>query len=108
MMRVPAPLRAVLTVAVVTVAATASVAADPAPTKVGTVEGITEYTLTNGLHVLLIPDPSQPKVTVNATVYCGSRHEGYGETGMAHVEHMIYGTYEPSGFVGPNPWQLEG
>ena len=30
-----------------------------------------------------------------------------GEPGMAHVEHMIYGTYEPSGFVGPNPWQLE-
>ena len=28
-------------------------------------------------------------------------------TGMAHVEHMIYGTYEPAGFVGPNPWQLE-
>ena len=29
-----------------------------------------------------------------------------GQTGMAHVEHMIYGTYEPYGFVGPNPWQL--
>ncbi len=30
-----------------------------------------------------------------------------GATGMAHVEHMIYGSYEPAGFVGPNPWQLD-
>jgi hypothetical protein len=30
-----------------------------------------------------------------------------GACGMAHVEHMIYGTYEPAGFVGPNPWQLD-
>ena len=70
-------------------------AADPpAPaglTKVGTVEGITEYKLANGLHLLLLPDPSQPKVTVNCTVFVGSRHEGYGETGMAHLlEHMAF------------------
>src|SRR5215212_2038865 len=60
-------------------------------TKVTTVEGITEYKLANGLRVLLIPDESQPKVTVNMTVFCGSRHEGYGETGMAHLlEHMVF------------------
>ena len=54
-------------------------------------EGITEYSLPNGLHVLLFPDASNPKVTVNMTYMVGSRHEGYGETGMAHLlEHMLF------------------
>ncbi len=62
-----------------------------APKKVTTVEGITEYTLDNGLHVLLFPDATRPKVTVNLTLLVGSRHEGYGETGMAHLlEHMLF------------------
>src|SRR5438874_7239525 len=61
------------------------------PRKVVTVEGITEYQLDNGLRVLLFPDESTPKVTVNLTVLVGSRHEGYGETGMAHLlEHMVF------------------
>ncbi len=56
-----------------------------------TIEGITEYTLSNGLKILLLPDSSSPKVTVNMTVFVGSRHEGYGETGMAHLlEHMVF------------------
>jgi zinc protease len=56
------------------------------------VEGITEYKLrSNGLRVLLFPDASNPKVTVNITYLVGSRHEGYGETGMAHLlEHMLF------------------
>jgi zinc protease len=59
--------------------------------KVTSVEGITEYSLPNGLHVLLFPDDSKPKVTVNMTYLVGSRHEGYGETGMAHLlEHMLF------------------
>src|SRR5216684_8101301 len=59
--------------------------------KGASVEGITEYTFTNGLRVLLFPDPSNPKVTVNMTYLVGSRHEGYGETGMAHLlEHMLF------------------
>ncbi len=61
------------------------------PEKVTTVEGIAEYRLDNGLRVLLFPDPTRPKVTVNLTVLVGSRHEGYGETGMAHLlEHMLF------------------
>ena len=60
-------------------------------TKVTTVEGITEYNLRNGLRVLLFPDPSKPTVTVNMTYMVGSRHEGLGETGMAHLlEHMVF------------------
>jgi zinc protease len=71
-------------------APTWAVAADE-PEKVVTVEGITEYRLANGLRALLYPDASKPKVTVNMTVFVGSRHEGYGETGMAHLlEHMLF------------------
>jgi zinc protease len=67
--------------------------AEPAttPKKIVTVEGITEYQLDNGLRILLYPDPSTSKVTVNCTVFVGSRFEGYGETGMAHLlEHMVF------------------
>jgi zinc protease len=63
----------------------------PAQTKVTTVEGITEYKLDNGLKVLLFPDSSKPTITVNITYLVGSRHEGYGESGMAHLlEHMLF------------------
>jgi len=59
--------------------------------KITAVEGITEYALPNGLHVLLFPDSSKPNVTVNMTYMVGSRQEGYGETGMAHLlEHMLF------------------
>ena len=63
----------------------------PGVQKVTSVEGITEYAYPNGLHVLLFPDASKPKVTVNISYLVGSRHEGYGETGMAHlIEHMLF------------------
>jgi zinc protease len=61
------------------------------PEKVVSVEGITEYRLSNGLRVLLFPDPTKPTITVNITYLVGSRHEGYGETGMAHLlEHLMF------------------
>ena len=60
-------------------------------TRVASVEGITEYQLKNGLRVLLFPDQSKPTMTVNITYLVGSRHEGYGESGMAHLlEHMVF------------------
>lgn len=53
--------------------------------------GISEYRLPNGLQVLLIPDSSQDRTTVAVTYLVGSRHEGYGERGMAHLlEHMLF------------------
>ena len=61
------------------------------PAKVTTVEGITEYRLDNGLRVLLAPDPTKSNLTVNITYIVGSRHEGYGEKGMAHLlEHLMF------------------
>lgn len=59
--------------------------------RVHSVEGITEYLLPNGLRVLLAPDSSKPTTTVNITYLVGSRHENYGESGMAHLlEHMVF------------------
>ncbi len=87
-----------------------ALAGDPVPapaparlTKVTAVEGITEYRMDNGLRVLIFPDQSKPTVLVNITYLVGSRLEGYGETGMAHLlEHMLFkGT--PSR---PDVWKL--
>lgn len=59
--------------------------------KIVTIEGITEYRLANGVPFLLFPDSAASTVTINMTVFVGSRHEGYGETGMAHLlEHMLF------------------
>jgi zinc protease len=59
--------------------------------RVQSVEGIDEYRLSNGLQVLLISDDSKPTTTVNLTYHVGSRHENYGETGMAHLlEHLLF------------------
>ncbi len=66
-------------------------AQETAPRKVATVEGVSEYRLANGARVLLFPEASKPTITVNMTVLVGSRHEGYGEAGMAHLlEHMVF------------------
>ena len=44
-------------------------------TYVRTVEGIEEFQLTNGLKVLFVADPTQPKTLVNITYRVGSVHE---------------------------------
>ena len=65
-------------------------AAEP-PRKVASVEGVSEYRLDNGLRVLLVPDASADTVTAHLTYLVGSRHEGYGEKGMAHLlEHLLF------------------
>jgi zinc protease len=73
-------------------AALAAVAlAAEAPRKVVSIDGISEHRLDNGLRVLTVPDPSASTVTVNVTYLVGSRHEGYGEKGMAHLlEHLMF------------------
>ncbi len=74
--------------------ACAAMFAQPLPngvTKVTSVEGITEYRYQNGLRLLVFPDPSKATATVNITYLVGSRHEGAGEAGMAHLlEHMVF------------------
>ena len=61
------------------------------PKMITAVEGIVEFELENGMRVLLFPDQTKDTVTVNNTIFVGSRHEGYGEAGMAHLlEHMVF------------------
>lgn len=62
-----------------------------APVKISSVEGITEYRLGNGMRIMLFPDASKPTLTTNIIYMVGSRHENYGETGMAHLlEHLLF------------------
>ncbi len=66
-------------------------AAPVTPEFVTSVEGVKAYRLSNGLQILLAPDPAQTNVVVNVVYHVGSRYEGYGETGMAHLlEHMLF------------------
>jgi zinc protease len=63
----------------------------PAPQKSASIEGVTEWRLPNGLKILTIPDPGADTITVHIVYLVGSRHEGYGEKGMAHLlEHMLF------------------
>ena len=63
----------------------------PGVTRGPSVEGITEYRLPNGLQVLLFPDESSANFMANITYMVGSRHENYGERGMAHLlEHLLF------------------
>jgi len=65
-------------------------AAEPAK-KTVSIEGITEWQLANGLKLLTLPDPGADTITVHIVYLVGSRHEGYGEKGMAHLlEHMLF------------------
>jgi zinc protease len=63
----------------------------PGVHKNASLAGVTEYAFPNGLRVLLYPDSSNPTISVNVVYLVGSRSEGYGETGMAHLlEHMDF------------------
>jgi zinc protease len=82
---------ALLALALAPAHAPAQTAPPAGATQGASVEGVTEYQLANGLRVLLIPDASKPTTTVNVTYLVGSRHENYGETGMAHLlEHLVF------------------
>ena len=51
----------------------------------------TEFTLPNGLHVILHRDTSVPVVAVNVWYHVGSGSEQPGKTGFAHLfEHLMF------------------
>jgi zinc protease len=51
----------------------------------------TEFTLANGLHVILHKDASVPIVSVNIWYHVGSANERPGRTGFAHLfEHLMF------------------
>src|SRR5688572_4709794 len=51
----------------------------------------TQFTLPNGLHVILHEDHSATVVTVNTWYGAGSANEAPGRTGFAHLfEHLMF------------------
>jgi zinc protease len=61
---------------------------------------VTEFTLDNGLHVILHRDASVPVVAVNIWYHVGSANERAGRTGFAHLfEHVMFegSTHVPEG-----------
>jgi predicted Zn-dependent peptidase len=65
----------------------------PALTAVGQMRQIVfeEYTLKNGLHVILHEDHSTPIVAVTVMYHVGSKNEDPNRTGMAHFfEHLLF------------------
>lgn len=52
---------------------------------------VQEYTLDNGLKVLLLPEPRAPVVSVQVWYRVGSRNEVLGKTGLSHLlEHLMF------------------
>jgi zinc protease len=61
----------------------------PAATRLGV--SYTEFTLPNGLHVILHQDRTIPVVAVNVWYHVGSGRENPGRTGFAHLfEHIMF------------------
>ncbi len=53
--------------------------------------GFSSYRLANGFKIILVPFPSAASTRIELLVKTGSKLEGYGETGMAHLlEHMLF------------------
>jgi zinc protease len=53
--------------------------------------GFSSYRLANGFRLILAPFPDAATTRIELLVKTGSKHEGYGETGMAHLlEHMLF------------------
>jgi zinc protease len=52
---------------------------------------VDEFTLPNGLHVIVHRDPSVPMIATNIWYHVGSGHERPGRTGFAHLfEHIMF------------------
>ncbi|MBS0355461.1 MAG: insulinase family protein [Proteobacteria bacterium] len=66
------------------------------PTPEAEAGGFASYRLANGFKIVLAPFPSAASVRVELLVKTGSKQEGYGETGMAHLlEHMLFKSAGP-------------
>src|SRR5437868_10726829 len=74
------------------VPATAPAQTPPASPAPGALQlAYTQFTLPNGLHVILHEDHSVPLITVNVWYHVGSAREKPGRTGFAHLfEHLMF------------------
>jgi len=89
---------ALLAASFVLLAATATRAQAPAATRPAPLTvPFAQFTLANGLHVILHEDHTVPLVSVNVWYHVGSAREKPGRTGFAHLfEHLMF---EGSGHV---------
>ncbi|MEW6703785.1 MAG: insulinase family protein [Pseudomonadota bacterium] len=56
-------------------------------------EGVAEYSLENGLQVLLVPDATRLITTVHLTLHTGAASDSPGESGAMHLlEHLMFRT----------------
>ena len=63
----------------------------PAPRQDALTVPFTQFTLPNGLHVILHEDHTVPLATVNVWYHVGSAQEKPGRTGFAHLfEHLMF------------------
>jgi zinc protease len=63
----------------------------PAPRQTTLTVPFTQFTLPNGLHVILHEDHTVPLATVNVWYHVGSAREKPGRTGFAHLfEHLMF------------------
>lgn len=68
--------------------AAAADAAAPGEVRAG---GYSSHVLANGFKIILVPFPTAASTRIELLVKVGSKHEGAGETGMAHLlEHMLF------------------
>lgn len=66
-------------------------AAQPVPAPTGTIMPVSQFTLPNGLRVLMHVDRSDPVVAVALAAHVGSGREAPGRTGFAHMfEHLFF------------------
>jgi len=72
------------------VLAIATVLPDPQPAMANRLK-VQEFTLNNGLKVLLVEEPKAPVITVQVWYKVGSRNEVMGRAGLSHMlEHMMF------------------
>jgi zinc protease len=80
-----------LVAALLALAGTSPQAQAPAPPPRALNVAYTQFTLPNGLHVILHEDHTVPLVTVNVWYHAGSAREKPGRTGFAHLfEHLMF------------------
>ncbi|HUU34862.1 MAG TPA: pitrilysin family protein [Vicinamibacterales bacterium] len=88
-MRIPHFAAALALLAIAVTAGSQPVAAQAPPARLAV--PYQEFTLANGLHVILHRDTSAPIVTLNVWYHVGSGSEKPGRTGLAHLfEHLMF------------------
>ena len=66
---------------------------------------ISEHTLKNGLHLIILRDPSAPVISFHVHVKVGSVNEKPGETGISHLlEHLAF---NGTSLIGTTDWKKE-